>query len=60
MIDEEKLREKLQGVWKRHPPITPSSFAEADALIDEIIKAATVPDETVAKKQTETKKRKRQ
>jgi hypothetical protein len=44
VIDETKLRQKLQEIWKRKIPVTPSSFAEADALIDDVIKAATVKE----------------
>lgn len=40
MIDEEKLRKKLADLWKRTIPVTPSSFAEADSLIDEVIEAS--------------------
>lgn len=45
MIDEQKLREKLQDIWKRDPPITPSSFAEAEALINEIIGVSTIKEQ---------------
>ncbi len=51
MISEKALREKLQGIWKRHPPVTPASFAEADALINEIIEAATITEEAVAEEE---------
>jgi len=53
MISEEKLREKLQEIWKRHPPVTPASFAAAEALINEVIEASTVPEETVAEEEEE-------
>jgi len=45
MIDKEKLRAKLATLWIRKDPITPGSFAEARELIDEVIEAATVPEE---------------
>ena len=47
MIDEEKLRAKLATLWKRKIPVAPTSFAEAEALITEIIEAATIPEEGV-------------
>jgi len=45
MIDEKKLRAKLASLWKRKVPVAPTSFAEAETLIDEVIEAATVPEE---------------
>jgi hypothetical protein len=42
MISEEKLRKKLQSIFKQKPPAIPRSFAEADLLIDEIVEAARV------------------
>lgn len=42
MIDEERLRKKLQNLWKRHPPVTPASFAAADELINEVVEASTI------------------
>lgn len=45
MIDEEKLRAKLRELWKQRSPVAPRSFAEAEALIDEVIAAATVEEE---------------
>lgn len=44
MLDEEKLRQKLQEIWKRKIPVTPKNFAAAEALINDIIKAATIED----------------
>jgi len=52
MIDETKLREKLQNLWLRHPPFTPASFAEANKKIDEIIEDCEV-EETEETKETE-------
>ena len=58
MINEKKLREKLAEVLKRNLPTRPFSFAKADALIDEIVEAATV-EAAVTEEQTETKKSKK-
>ncbi len=51
MIDKEKLRAKLADLWKKKPPVTPASFAEADRLINEVIEAATVIEETVVEEE---------
>jgi len=58
MLDEKKLRIKLASLWKKHPPVTPHSFAEAETLINEVIEASTVPDEPVAKKTLRKKRSK--
>ena len=50
MLDEQKLRAKLAEVLKRDLPTRPFSFAKADALIDEIVEAATVKKRVRKKK----------
>jgi len=42
MLDEKKLRIKLASLWKKHPPVTPHSFAEADDLINQVVKDSTI------------------
>lgn len=51
MIDETKLRAKLASLWKKKPPVKPHSFAEAEELINEVIEAATVTEETLAEEE---------
>jgi hypothetical protein len=44
LLDEEKLRKKLQNMWMRKIPVTPKNFADANVLINEVIKAATIDE----------------